>query len=513
MKKLIKNLISFVVSVMLLAISAHAVPITITDVTMNKVNGEDVVLVTLNNSNLAPGNYNELSFTIEELGTTKNVGAVKVVNTTVLTYKLSEVTDNYDLLKRGETYRLTVSTETDSKTISFLYGKVLNDNIDSTGLGLALEDIKINGESIDNDELSVMNGESLEVKLRFTANENFDDARIMIFMEGYEHSPIVDSTDIFAVKSGKTYFKTLTVNLPADMNSEKTYKLRIVGANDLSGITYKEYNVYVDTQRHRVDILDLITTPASGVEPGQNIIANVRMKNRGQKSEDSVKVSISIPELGIKESSYVSNLNKDEVATSDDMLVYIPESAKAGEYEVLVTLSYNDGYVSSVSKYSLNVLSPKIVEEKNLIVNFNDNLELKSGEEKTFDIIIANPNSDSKPISVAALDNSWADVEVTPSLAMVKGGEDATFKVKVTPKSAVEGEKQLNLVVKEGASIISDFKVSTYVEKSTEDTSINWVNVALVVLLVIAIIILLSLVITIAKRNKGDDEEVTEEYY
>ncbi len=506
----VKILGLFLVMLVTMVASAFALPISVTDVNIDENSGVYTVLVSLENANTLSGVYTELTFDIEELGTSKNIGAVKVDsnNTLVFQYNLAEVVDSYDLLKKGETYQLTVSTDTDSMTESFLFGTYK----DTEGLGLILEEVEVNGAEVAGDVLQVMNGETLNVDLRFSALENFDNARIMAFIEGYEHSPLVSSTEIFAVKSGKTYIKSLSLNLPADMNSEQDYKLRIVGASDLSGITYKDYNIYVDTQRDRVDVLDLVMTPSSGVEPGQNIIANVRMKNRGQQSQDSVKVSVSIPQLGVKESSYISNINANEVATSDDMLLFVPETAAAGLYDVVVTLSYNDGYTASEDIYSLNILSPKTVEEKNLLVSFKDNLDLVGGATKTFDVVVANPNEESKPISVVPVENTWADVEVTPSLAMVQGGDSASFTVKVTPKSAISGEKELALMIKEGAVTVSDITVSTYVEPSDE---INWVNVALAVLLIIAIIILLALVISIAKRRNEDNDEITstEEYY
>ncbi len=506
-----KNLlVAFLVFAALLT-SVFAEPITVEDVKVNLVNDNYMVLVTLANADNTTGVYDELSFEVQELGTSKNLGAVKVDSSQkVVTYNLEDVTDSFNLLKKGEAYRLIVSTSNNSMTETFFFGSVK----DTTGLDLILEDVEVNGDELnDLDLLQVMNGETLNIKLRFSAQADFDDARIMAFVEGYEHSPIVANTEIFSVKDGTTYVKTLSIELPADMDSQKDYKLRIIGANDLSGLTLKEYTLYVDTQRHRVDVLDLVMTPSSGVEPGQNVIANVRLKNRGQQSQDSVKVSIAVPELNIVESSYVSNIDFDEVVTSDDMLVFVPEEAAAGQYEVLVSLSYDDGYTMTTEAFTMNILSPKLEAEKNLLVSFKDNVDLVAGEATTFEVVVANPNVDSKPISIVGLENAWSDVEVSPSLAMVKAGDSATFNVKVTPKSAVEGEKVVTLAVKEGANTISELTINTYVEGKTQ---VNFVNIALAVLLVIAIIILLSLVITIAKRrNEGNDDDMssTEEYY
>lgn len=124
--------------------------------------------------------------------------------------------------------------------------------------------------------------------------------------------------------------------------------------------------------------------------------------------------------------------------------------------------------------------------------------------------MVANPNSQATPISLAALDAAWADVEVSPSLAMVQAGADATFTVSVTPKSAIAGEKDLVLSVKEGTNTAADLTVNTYVEGSDE---LDMTNIILAVLLVIAIIVLLALVVTIARRKGDNNPEDTEEYY
>lgn len=511
MNKTIKILTLLMASFAFVLGTAFASPITVEDVSVQSSNGNYVVLVTMNNQNAATGTFVEPRVTINELGTSKLLGVEKVDQTgsEVFTYDLRDVTDSFGLLKQGETYTLTVEADGTAKSTAFLFGSVK----DTTGLGLVFDSIELNSQEVsDITNLQVLNGQTLDVRLVFTATENFDNARLNVFIEGYEHSSIMDSTEIFSVISGKTYVKTLSVNLPADMRFGQDYKLRITGANDLSGLTYKDLDLYVDTQRNRIDVLDLVMTPSSGVEPGQNVIASVRMQNRGQKSQDSVRVSVSIPELNIVESSYVSNLNTNQAVTSDDMLLLIPQTAKAGQYSAVVTLAYNDGYTATSEEFTLNVLSPRVVQEQNLLVSFGNNVDLVAGESTSFEVVVANPNSVAKPISLAPVGVAWANVEVSPSLAMVGAGSDAKFTVTVTPKDSVVGENSFNLAVKEGTNVVSDLSVNTYVEGSSDD--LNLTNIVLIALLILAIIILLVLVMTIARRRKDTEEETSsEEYY
>lgn len=499
-------------SIAILFGSVFAASFDVVNLDVQKDNGDYLLLVSLQNANTSEGLFDEVKFTIEEFGTTFNAGVVKLDNTdvTVLTYNLKDVAASYDQLKKGETYIITAATSTDSKNQAFLFGT----EKESDEKNLILETVKVNSLDVnDVDTVQFMNGESLNIALRFTALSTFDDARIMVFMDGYEHNLLSDTTDVFSAVEGKTYVKTLNIELPADMDSQDDYLLRIVGANGLSGITYKELSVYVDTSRHRVDVLDLVMTPSNGVEAGQNMIANVRLKNMGQKNQESVKVTIAVPELGISESSYVTNLNTDTVITSDDMLLFVPETAVAGIYTTTVTLSYNDGYTETAEDYSFNVVAPRTVEEDNLLVSFKNNADFSA--DSTIEIVVANPNSESKPISLVPVDNAWSDVEVTPTLAMVQGGSSATFVVKVNAKNGASGEKEIALVVKEGANTVNEFTINGFVE-SSDDSQIDWLNVALVVLLIIAIVVLLSLVVSIAKRrNDKEDDELSsnEEYY
>ena len=512
--KVTKLIALVVVSLITLVGSAFALPVSVSDVTIQGDNGDYIVLVSLENANVSTSSLDTLTFTVEELGTSvEEIVNVNQETTMVKAYNLRNVVESFSSLKKGETYTLTVETSSGSSmSEAFLFGS----ERDTGGLEIILEGVKVNGEQVrDVDTLQVLNGETLEVNMRFSALENVEDARLNVFVEGYEHASILESTEIFNLIEGKTYVKTLSIELPTDMDNQQDYKLRIVGANDLSGITYKEYVLYVDTQRHRVDVLDLTMTPSSGVEPGQNIIANVRMKNRGQMEQDSVRVNVAVPALGVSESSYISNLNPEEVATSDDMLLFIPEDAEPKTHNVVVTLSYDDGYTATTEEFTLNVVAPSIVEEESLLISFKNNVNLVAGQENVMKIVVANPNGESKPISLAHIENVWSDVEVSPTLSMVQGGSDAEFIVTVVPRKSVSGERELKFVVKEGAETVKEFAVSTYVE-GEEESSTSWLTITLIVLLALALVILLALVVTIARRKSDEDEEEPsseEEYY
>lgn len=514
MNKLLKIMAIMLVAMMTAVASSFAAPsITVESVSISEDDGDYVAVVALANPDLggAGEEFTRLSFSIDELGIADETQIIEVPENTsrqLFQANLRDIISDYESLEQGETYTLTVTTEADTQgeSISFLYGSQR-----SSEASVEVEKIEINDIAVSsNDVLDVNNGDTLEVQMQIYAYETVDKARFEILVSGYEHKSLYAVSDEpIKLVEGTTRYVTLSLDLPTDMDNEEEYTLEIRGRDGVSEIS-EEYTLYVNTQRDRVDVLDFITTPSSGVEPGQTVIAEVRMKNRGQKDQESVRVNVAIPELGISESSYVSNLGRDEVVTSDDMLIFVPEEAAAGQYQVVVTLEYDEGYDESFSTFTMDVLSPRLVEKDNLIVSFNNNVDLVAGEAKSFNIVVANPNSEATPISLSSLDAAWADVEVSPSLAMVQAGADATFTVTVTPKSAVEGEKDLVLSVKEGTNTAADLTVNTYVEGSDE---LDMTNIILAVLLVIAIIVLLALVVTIARRKGDNNSEDTEEYY
>ena len=515
MKTLIKNILFVLTTVFMLTSVAFSSPINVNDVKYDNVNGKYLFHVVMDNSNVATGKFAELRFEIEELGISEKVEIVTIDDNLshTFTYNLKDLTNSIDSLENGVTYTAKFKADGSEVSIPFLFGSFVRSTKDT----IVLEGIKVDSNPVNGETIEVQNGENINLKLRLNSKVNIEDFDLSARIFGYEHNAIISTIeDPVTLTAGRTKIISLNVQLPNDMDSQKDYTIRISGGNN--GVYFeKNFDLFVQTQRHRVDVLDLVMTPSSGVEAGQNIIANVRMKNRGQKSQDSVKVFVEIPELSVTESSYVSDLNSDEVATSDDMLLFIPETAEAGQYEVLVKLSYDDNYKETVATYSLNVLASDVEVTKKLMISFDDNRDLVANQANEFQVVVANPNTESKPVSIVSLDNVWADVEITPSLAMVKGGDSETFTVKVTPKSEIKGEKELSLIVKNGATDVSTFKVSTYVEGAkNQANSINWVNVGLAVLLIIAIIILLTLVISIAKRkddNDEDDMSSTEEYY
>ena len=501
---MVKSL-KFLVMLMVAFLSFGAIyadPITIEDVNVQEVNDEYVATVLLANGNVSSGEDADL--TLEVAGVVSEVDITVDTTSSTQSFRLSEVLDNFDSLVFGNSYVLTATVGNSSATEPFVFGTIAEDS----GLPVSITAVRVDGSRVsDFESVSVDNGESIEIEVSFQGLKDSDNARFRAEIEGYEQATLSDSTDLFKVVKGVSSTKTLTINLPADMDAEEEYVLRIFGTNDLSGLTFKEYSLYVDTQRHRVDIIDLVMSPETGVEAGQAIIANVRVENRGQKIQDSVKVIIEVPQLNIRASSYVSNLDLGESITSEDMYLGVPNDAPAGVYTANVYTQYNDGYTQSQATFDFVVLASSDSANDRIIVSADSSGSIVAGEESTIQIVVGNPSSTSKAISIVPGDMDWAAVDVDPSFAMVQAGSDRSFNVDITPYSDVRGTQTLKLLVKEENTVLKELNIPVVFEEAEDDSSWSWLNIVLIVLIVLLIIVLLILLIRLVSRNNSDSDD------
>ena len=476
--------------------------ITVESVNVQEVNGDYVATVLLENANTSLGVDAGLSFEVSGIVSREFI-TVDTVSSTQ-SFELVDILSNYDDLVVGNSYVLTVSAENSSDSEPFVFGTIAEDS----GLPVSITSIRVDGTTLlDSSSLSVDNGDVLEIQVSYLGQKDADNARFRAEIEGYEHSTITDATNLFSVVKGVSSSKELTLRLPSDMESQKEYILRIYGSNDLSGLTYKEYSLYVDTQRHRVDISDLVMSPETGVEAGQAVIANVRVTNRGQKVQDSVKVVIEVPQLNIRASSYVSNLDIGEAITSEDMYLGVPTDARAGVYTANVFTQYNDGYTQSQATFDFVVLASSDAGNDRLIISADANSKIVAGETSTVQIVVGNPSSQSKAISVVPANMDWAAVDVNPSFGMVQAGADRSYDIKVTPYEDVRGTQTLSLLIKEDNVVIQELSIPVVFEESTteEKSGFNWLNLVLIALIVLLIIVLLILLISLLKGKNNEN--------
>ena len=392
---------------------------------------------------------------------------------------------------------------------------------------VAIDAVRLDGtllkESSQNYVLDVERGDEPVIKVTITPDANADDVEIEAVLRGVDSSDKVeDITDVFDVKSGVTYNKKLRLPLVQKMDQDR-YLLRIRVSDRDSATVEKTYALEVDTQRHDVEIRDVVLSPNTEVKAGRALLATVRLRNRGEQDEDGVKVVASIPELGISAADFVDELERedddDDQATTEEMFLRIPDNAETGEYTLRVEVWFDDGDKKNVKETPIFVLgqskaASKPSQDKTVIAVAADGRAVaQGGSEVAYPLTITNAGSSSKTYTVNADGATWANFRVSPSNVLVVGaGESKAVTVFVSANdNAPAGQQTFSVTVSSNDKVLKQLALTANVEgKSGAAQLKRGLEVGLVVLVILLVII--GLIIGFSKL-RGDEEDEDEKAY
>lgn len=371
--------------------------------------------------------------------------------------------------------------------------------------------------------------DKMEIKVVLTAQEDLKDVQVEAVLRGYDYPDLIeDISSAFDMKANVTYQKTLKLTLPIRMDKD-AYKLRI-RVEDRDGDTVQQnYELQVEADNHLLYIRDIVFSPDNFVKTGRALLTTVRMKNVGEQDEDGVKVTVSIPGLGVSASDYIDEVDEDESTTSEELYLRIPECAKPGEYDVKVDVSYHDGEekeskISTITVVDGDVCPTNVpaketddkVTEKTIISVGAGSQQLTAGQGGAiYPITITNQGASSKTYELAVdVPGDWATYQVTPSnVAVVAAGDSATFYVYVSAKETAQaGESMFSLTVISSGDVLKQIPLKATVAKSEPVTSWASVKKALEIALVVLVVLLVIIGLIIGfNKLKGSESEESEE--
>lgn len=205
------------------------------------------------------------------------------------------------------------------------------------------------------------------VRIKFTPTDDLHDVEFTLFISGYDYEKIVDSTRPREYDKNTTYTERMTLALPSDIelyadddDVEDYYKLRLLVSDRNDELSVFNYKIKIDTARHKLVIEDIILSPAGQVESGRALYVNARVSNQGRMTEDDVKVVFSIPELGVKTSAYIEEIEAgEEEEIEDGTALLLPACVEEKEYLVEVTTLYDNKHEEDSASESLWIVQSK----------------------------------------------------------------------------------------------------------------------------------------------------------
>lgn len=388
--------------------------------------------------------------------------------------------------------------------------------------------IKVDGIEVNND-VAVIAGETVDVKVYFTSIQNATDVRIKASIEG-DKLDVSEVTSSFDVEEGKRYSKTLTLKVP--------YELKDVLSDDL-GLSVKIWNGDYKTEYDNDNIVLRVQRPTynadvksvnvpQNIEAGDNIPVDVVLKNIGYNDLNDVYVTASISELGLKETSYFGDLvaiecdeddnavenygididrkcNEDDQSTmSGRLYLEVPYSVKDGIYTLEVEVT-NDDATSKITKQI--TVSNNLAEN---VIATSTKKNAVAGESAEYNLLIVNPTDKVQVYRIVTESNGDLSTSVDEAVVAVQAGSSKT--VKITASAKTEGEYNFNVDVLSGNDLVDSIALSLKAEKGSLTEKNSPIVILTVVLAIIFLVLLVVLIVLIGKKP-GKSEEFGESYY
>lgn len=368
--------------------------------------------------------------------------------------------------------------------------------------------VEVNGVDSSAYNVSVVAGESVTLKIWFTAAVDDTDVRVEAEIEGDKVSEDVMS-GIFDVESGHRYKKTLTLQVPYELKDQVSdtalLSIEIDGADhrtELGDITLR-----VQRPSYNADIMS-INTPQSA-RAGELVAIDVVLKNRGYNNLDDLYLTARLPALNVEKTTYIGDLvsvededdDDDEDTLSARIYLRVPYTAPAGIYTLEVEAENSDLVISETTQLAINndFVNNLIVSE------FRKTFQV--GGEATYKLLIINPTDSVKAYRVVL--GPTGDLSASLSESIVAVQPDSSREVTLTVTSDSAGDHQFDVGVFSGEELVGQATLSANVEREVAADAV----VVLTIVLVIIFVVLLVVLVVLLRRRPEVAEEFGESYY
>ncbi len=376
--------------------------------------------------------------------------------------------------------------------------------------------ITINGADVTETTVSgIEAGETIPIKIVFQAVEDASDVTVKAWIDGYR-SDIISKTGRFQLVDGSVYTKTLSLNLPSDIDPTEDYTL-VIRISDKTRNDEKEYTLRLQRESYNLNVLS-VEMPQSAT-PGSTIAADIVLKNWGWHDLEDIFVKVRIPDLGIERKVYFGDLyplDEDEVEVTEreanrqdsvERRVYlqIPDNAKSGIYSVEIE-AFNVDSIDMVKK-SLVISGVEKVSE---VLSGVGSKSLSAGQEVTYEFVIVNSGSKMKVYTLTPEEAEGLLIEVEPIVVVpAESSKTVTVKVRAT-ESVTEGTHIVTVKVESDGSLVKTVSFSANVEKAA---AVSSSVVVLTVVLAIVFVVLLIILIVLLTRKPAQAETEETSYY
>ena len=363
-------------------------------------------------------------------------------------------------------------------------------------------------------------GETIPIKVVFTAGESVSDVRVKTEISGYRDD-ITASTARFDIVEGATYSKLLSLKVPTDVDPAEDYTLTVtIEAKNKE--FEQELTLRIQRESYNLEVLSV--DAVRQVTAGSNLAVNVVLKNRGSHRVDDTFVVARIPELNIEKRVYFGDLtpidghettidlngdivlfensNKEDAAERT-LFLAIPSDAKAGVYNLEVEATTAD----TTTKTTKSIVIAG-TEQRSDVLTAMTSKDVQAGQIVTYDLVVINSGDKIAVYSIVPESAQNLIVSVDEPIITVPADSSKTVKVTATAGD-VMGTFNFAVNVNSQNQLVKRVNFSANVSKKSFSNNV----MVLTVILAIIFVVLLIVLIVLLTRKPVKTEEFGESYY
>lgn len=367
--------------------------------------------------------------------------------------------------------------------------------------------VTVNGiEGFNTGTAAVFAGETVPVRVIFTANETEHDVRVMARLIG--ENGVSEVTERFDVLAGNTYSRLLNIKMPFDIDPSENLVLVVTVESNAHLGSERRINLEVQRDSYLVEILSVDSVEQ--VKAGQTLALDVVLKNRGSHKAADTYVRATIPELGVSTTAYFSDLygTDDADANEDDaverrMYLNMPRNAAPGIYTIELEAYNSDS--STVRTKRIVVVG---AGQESRVLSPLTSKSFAVGEEKTYSVTIVNSGDEIKVYDLAISASSGLSVEADDTLVVVPAGSSKVAMLTVS--AAEKGDYTFDVTVSSDGELVKKETFAALVEGSSQTVN---ASVVLTVVLAVIFVVLVVVLIVLLTRKPQKSEEFGESYY
>ncbi len=384
--------------------------------------------------------------------------------------------------------------------------------------------VEVDGISALGDDVSVVAGEIITVRVFFDAWEDASDVRVKIELEG-EKIDVDARTSPFDIEEGKVYKKTLTLKVPYELKDEVSDDVTLsikIWNGDFR--TDEEIGLRVQRPSYSTKIMSVSTLQK--VDAGDTLPVDIVLKNIGYNDLDDLYVTVKIPKLGVERTSYFGDLvaiecddefsdlenygvNIDRKCNEDD------EDTVSGRFYLQIPYDVDFGIYTLEVEAKNHDTTSNVVKQITIENDFSSNVIVTStrktfnvGEDAEYNLLLVNPTNKLKVYRIVPESSGNLKSDTNEAVVAVPSGSSRAVSITANAKSA--GEYNFNVNVFSGEELVDTVTLSANV---TSGSSLEDPVIVLAVIMIIVFVVLLIVLIVLLGKKPEKSEEFGESYY